>query len=209
MIKKIVVPGEVLSEDRKKIGSHVFMENGKLVSDCLGIYSEGEEFVSVVPLNGRYIPQKNDLILGIVVDEKYSGYLIDVNSIYQSYVSKDELRERVKKGDVISAKVSNVNEINEADLESVRVFYGGEVLNVTPVKVPRLIGKNGSMLQVLKDGTGANILVGRNGRVWVKGGNIGLLKKAIQKIEDEAHLSNLTNSVKEFLEKEGKKEKGE
>jgi len=80
---------------------------------------------------------------------------------------------------------------------------------VTPVKVPRLIGKNGSMLQVLKDGTGSNILVGRNGRVWVKDGNTRLLKRAIQKIEDESHLSNLTNSVKEFLEKEGKKEKGE
>ncbi len=207
--KKIVVPGEIVSEERKRPGSHVYVENGKIISTRMGIYSDSGDTASVVPLKGRYVPQQNDLILGIISDEKYSGYTVDINSIYESYVSKDEIRDRVGRGTVISAKVSKVNEINEADLESVRVFYGGEVMNVNPVQVPRLIGKNGSMLQVLKDGTGANILVGRNGRAWVKGGNIQLLKKAVCKIQDEAHLSNLTNSVKEFLEKEGKKGKGD
>jgi exosome complex component RRP4 len=95
--------------------------------------------------------------------------------------------------------------LNEVDLARPRIFFGGEIISVSPVKVPRIIGKNGSMLEVLKKGTGSNVMVGRNGRIWVKGGNIPLLVKAIEKIETEAHLNNLTNRVGEFLDAERKK----
>jgi exosome complex component RRP4 len=97
-----------------------------------------------------------------------------------------------------------VNELNEADVSEPRVFYGGEVFSMSPVKVPRVIGKNGSMLDVLRRGTNCNFIVGRNGRIWAKGGNTKLLFKAIKKIENESHLPNLTNRIAEFLSKEKK-----
>lgn len=195
-----MVPGEIISEERKRLGSHVFIENGKIYSDCLGIAEVESETAAVIPLHGKYMPYAGDLIVGIIVSEKYSGYTVDINSFYSSFISKDEFREQLKPGTVISAKIDSVNEINEATLGDVRVFYGGEIISVSPVKVPRLIGKNGSMLTVLKNGTKSSILVGRNGRVWAKGGNINMLIDAIRKIEREAHMSNLTNTMDAYLQ---------
>jgi len=202
MERKVVVPGELVTEERKKTGRHVFVEEGKIYSDCLGLADSEGEYVNVIPLQGKYMPQTGDLIVGIIVSEEYSGYVIDINSFYTSFLPKEKLRKPLKKGDIVSTKISYVDEINEADLENVRVFYDGEIVDVAPVKVPRVIGKNGSMLNVLKQGTGSAVMAGRNGRVWIKGGNIPLLKKALKKIEDEAHTSNLTNKMEQFLNDE-------
>jgi exosome complex component RRP4 len=199
--KRIVIAGDLVAEERKKLGQHVFVENGKIYSDCVGLVYAGKEIASVVPLHGKYIPRKGDLVVGAIVSETYSGYIVDINSIYYSYVSKERSRDRLKRGTIISAIVKDVNEINEAELDEVRVFYGGELMSTSPVKIPRVIGKNGSMLSELKSGTGCSMLVGRNGWIWAKGGNIGLLAEAIGLIEREAHLSNLTNKVGEFLRK--------
>jgi len=203
--KRIVVPGELLTEERKKLGDHVFIENGKVFSDSLGLLQEDESSVRVIPLQGRYMPRTGDLIVGIVKSIQFAGYIIDINSFYFSFLRKTELRKPLEKGMVISAKISDVDEVNEAHLENVRVFYGGEVVDVSPVKVPRIIGKKGSMLQVLKDGTGSSVMAGRNGRVWVKDGDTYLIKKAIRKIENEAHMSNLTVRMQAFIEDEKRK----
>jgi exosome complex component RRP4 len=197
--KRIVVPGEVLSEERKKLGSNVFIKNGKIISNALGLLNEGEEFISVVPLEGNYVPKEGDLIVGVISSEKHAGYTVSINSIYESFIPKRDIRDNLKAGTVISAKVMRVNEINEADLGNVRVFYGGELLKVGPVKVPRIIGKNSSMLTAIKDGTKTNLMVGRNGFIWANGGQLDLAVEAIRKIEKEAHLSNLTQKVTLFL----------
>ncbi len=201
MTKKIVVPGELVTEERKRLGEHVFLKDGKIYSDTMGISKVEGNFASVVPLKGGYVPQANDLIIGIVAQEVYPGYLVDVNGTNYAFVSKKDLRDPLQVGTVVSAKVMSVNETHDIELGFVRVFYGGTVLSVMPVKVPRMIGKNGSMLEVLKRGTGCNMMIGRNGWVWVKGGNTELLKTSLQKIDDEAHLSNLTNKMTDFLKK--------
>ncbi len=202
MAKRIVIPGELVTEERKKLGSHVFVREGKIYSDSIGLVNDEADFASVVPLEGKYMPQMNDVIIGVITVERFAGYSVDVNSFYPSFVSKKELREVLKPGSIISAKVMKVNELNEVELGNTRMFFGGEIISVTPVKIPRIIGKEGSMLNILKNGTGSNIIVGRNGRIWAKGGNIDLLTKAIEKIEGEAHMEHLTNRISEFLEKQ-------
>ncbi len=203
--KKVVVPGDLVTEGRKKLGQNVFTENGKVYSEALGIAYPNSDLASVVAFSGRYIPKRGDLLVGIVTRQTVRGYLADINSIYNSYFADDEVRERLERGSVISAKVSEVNEVNEASLFDIRVFYGGEIISVSPAKVPRIVGKNGSMLSVLKEGTGCNLLVGRNGWVWVKDGDAKKLVAAIRLIEAESHLDNLTVKVEEFLK--GKKVK--
>jgi exosome complex component RRP4 len=197
--KRIVVPGDLLTDERKKIGQHVFVENGKVYSDVLGINYPDSSVAYVVPLHGNYIPQRDDLVVGIVSKETVKGYMVDINSIYESYIPEDAARDRLKRGSIVSAKIGDVDELNEADLFDVRVFYGGEIVSVSPTKIPRVIGKNGSMLNVLKSGTGCSLLAGRNGWVWVKDGDAALLKEALSLIEREAHLDNLTIKVEEFL----------
>ncbi|MEM4327111.1 MAG: RNA-binding protein, partial [Candidatus Diapherotrites archaeon] len=154
MSKKIVIPGELVTEERKKLGSHVFVREGKIYSDSLGLVQTDSDFASVVPLEGKYIPKVGDVVIGIIVSEKFAVYGIDINSFYPSFILKKELREVLKPGSVVSAKVLKVNELNEVELGFPRLFFGGEVLEISPVKIPRVIGRDGSMLNVLKQGTG-------------------------------------------------------
>jgi len=208
-MKRIVTPGELITDKRKKIGSHVFMREGKIYSDTIGLTNDEGDYASVVPLEGKYIPMRNDLIIGVVCGEKFAGYDVDINTLYPSFLSKKVIRERLKVGSIVSAKVMEIDEVKEVDIGNIRVFYGGEIITVSPVKVPRLIGREGSMLNVLKNGTGSSVIVGRNGWIWAKGGDTSLLIEAVRKIEKEAHLENLTNKMEEFLSKKAKNSKVE
>ena len=179
-----------------------------MYSDALGILYDAPDVVFVVPLSGKYLPRSGDVIIGIIRGEKFALYEVEINSLYSSILLKRDLPENYRLGDVISAKIGRVNEMNEADVEFPRMFFGGEVIQVSPVKVPRIIGKNGSMLAVLKEGTGTNFMIGRNGYVWMKGGNIPLAITAIEKIEREAHAHNLTHSLEEFLQAHAHEKQG-
>ncbi|MCH7902423.1 hypothetical protein IIC68_01590 [archaeon] len=207
-MKRLIIPGELVTEERKKLGSHVFVREGKIYSDSIGLVNDESDFASVVPLEGKYMPRVGDLVIGIIGEEKFSVYMVDVNSFYKTVVSKRDLREPLKAGSVVSAKISKVTELNEIDLQNPRVLFGGQIIDVNPVKIPRIIGREASMLNIIKDGTKSNIIVGRNGRLWAKGGDLELLKKVVQKIQDEAHLENLTNKIQDYLDKnKGKGEK--
>jgi exosome complex component RRP4 len=80
-------------------------------------------------------------------------------------------------------------------------FKGGIIVDIAPTKVPRLIGKKGSMINMIKDKTNCKIVVGQNGLVWVKGDEDmeQLTKDVIHLIEAEAHTSGLTNKIKNKL----------
>ncbi|MDO8634138.1 MAG: hypothetical protein Q7K34_02485 [archaeon] len=203
MPRRIVVPGELVTSERKRIGKHVYLRDGSIFSDSVGLVSESDTTVSVIPLEGKYEAEINDVIVGVIMDEKISGYTVNLDSFYPSYISKKALRDPLKPASVVSAKVMGINELKEIEIGGVRVLFGGEILNVSPVKVPRVIGKDGSMLEVLKSGTGCMLVVGRNGLIWVKGGNVKLLQGALDLIQREAHADNLTAKVSNFLSPKG------
>ena len=80
-------------------------------------------------------------------------------------------------------------------------------MNVNPNKVPRIIGKEGSMINLIKDNTGCNITVGQNGLVWIKGDKVEdelYAKKAIMFVTEKSFASGLTDEVKKWFEKEKK-----
>ncbi len=199
MSKEIVVPGELLSTEPKQLGAHTFSREEKIYSEVLGLKNEVENRVSVVPLAGKYVPLENDVVIGVVSGEKFAGYDIEINSFYPSFVNKQDLRSPLKMGQVVSAKIMKVNEMNEVDLAMVRSLEDGEIISVTPVKVPRIIGKNASMLNAIKNGSGSSIMVGRNGLIWVHGGNENLAVETIRRVEEFAHAENLTSDIQHFL----------
>ncbi len=198
-MRRIVVPGEVVTEERKRPGAHVFLSEGKICSDSLGIVDDGKDYISIVPLEGKYIPQLGDLIVGVVVAENFGNYFVDISSVHDAAIPKNSIRETLRLESVVSAKIMRVNEMSVAELGNIRTFFGGQLISVSAVKVPRIIGKNGSMLEVLKRGTNCSLMVGRNGRIWAKGGNTQLLISALEKIQRESHTENLTAAVEEFL----------
>jgi exosome complex component RRP4 len=90
-----------------------------------------------------------------------------------------------------------------------RKLIGGRIISVNPYKVPRIIGKMGSMVNLIKDHTKCIITVGQNGLIWINGEpkNELIAVNTIRKIEREAHTSGLTDKIKEYLEKSYKNEK--
>ncbi|NUN11611.1 hypothetical protein HUU53_03105 [Candidatus Micrarchaeota archaeon] len=196
-MKKVLVPGDEVPGSASNADG-VYSENGKHYASTILLESNGR----VVPLKGYYVPIRGDYVIGIVTEERFSGYTIDLNSPYEGQISSRDLREELQIGDVVSAKVVSVNEVNEPVLTEVRLFSGGELLEVDAVKIPRVIGKNGSMLQLLKEYTGADVFVGKNGRIYLRNGNLALASLAIMKISREAHSSGLTDRMMEFLTQE-------
>jgi len=195
--KRILLPGDLVAEGPKRLDG-CFVEKGNTYAAVVGILS-GER---VIPLKGFYIPRYDDYVIGIVKNVRFSGYEVEINSPYYGTLSSREMREEFKVGDVISAKIMSVNEVNDTELVEPRRLYGGEILEIEHVKVPRVIGKNASMLAMISEFTRAEVLIGKNGRIYLNGGDIALASLAIIKICREAHTSGLTERVKEFLEKE-------
>jgi exosome complex component RRP4 len=110
-------------------------------------------------------------------------------------------------GDIVLLKVVDVDEIKRITVSmqdhGLRKLTGGMVVDVSPSKVPRVIGRNGSMIQMLKNNTGCRIYVGQNGRIWIDGDLDNIVKAvgAVKMIEDEAHSLGLTEKVKRYLER--------
>ena len=83
-----------------------------------------------------------------------------------------------------------------------------QILEISHSKVPRVIGKNGSMIQMIKNYTNCRIFIGQNGRIWVDGNMDDMVHamRAIKMIEEGAQTLKLTERVKEFLDSVYRKE---
>ena len=84
----------------------------------------------------------------------------------------------------------SADRLNAPELTTVGKYLGkrnnGIVISIDPPKIPRVIGRNGSMIKILKNMTRTNIFVTQNGRIWLKGEDIAherLLIDEIKKIE--------------------------
>jgi exosome complex component RRP4 len=91
-----------------------------------------------------------------------------------------------------------------------RKLEGGMLIKINSAKVPRIIGKGGSMVNMLKQETGTNIVVGQNGIIWVGSDNVEkelLAKKAIEFITEKPFIHGLTELVQSFLDEEKKRMK--
>ena len=83
---------------------------------------------------------------------------------------------------------------------------GGHIIDVEPSRVPRIIGKKGSMIALIKKYIRCRIFVGQNGKIWVDGdtGGIERVLQVIHKIESESITFGLTNRVEELLKKDAR-----
>ncbi|MEX2684326.1 MAG: KH domain-containing protein [Candidatus Sigynarchaeota archaeon] len=127
---------------------------------------------------------------------------------------KKEDTSQYNVGDIIIAKVLKYDRTTEPTLTTVGPdlgqIRGGFIMDIAVPKIPRLIGKAGSMIKLLNTLTSCKLFVAQNGVVWIKGKKIDeerLLIKTIKKIENEAHTVGLTDRVKEFVQSEMKKVK--
>jgi len=219
--REIVTPGDLLAEGDFMAGRNSYKIGSKIYACKLGLVEYKGKVVNVVALNTFYIPSVGDLIIGKIVEINLHGWTVDINSPYLATLraseainkpykpQKDELSEILDIGDIIQAKVIAFDRTRDPLLTIREPGLGkitrGQIIKVSPAKIPRIIGRKGSMINILKKETHCNITVGQNGLIHIYGRNpederIAIL--AIKKIELEAHTSGLTDRVTEMISKE-------
>ncbi len=224
--KEIVVPGQVLAEGMEFLPSYgTYRKENKIIAKVLGVINLENKVIRIIPLSGRYLPKKNDVIIGKVIDILVSGWRLDINSPYTAVLNirdtggrfsdryqKSDISKIFALGDYVFCKITNVTSQNLVDVTTngpgLRKLYNGRIIKVGTHKVPRIIGKRGSMVNMIKDATGCKIVVGQNGLVWIQAEPEieHIAVEAIRKIEAESHIPGLTDRIKKFLEeKTGKK----
>ena len=216
--KDIVVPGEVLAEGMDYLPTGgAFREGEQIIASQLGLININNRLIKLIPLSGRYYPKVGDNVIGKVVDIAMSGWIIDIgcsnNAMIplkdgsSSYIERGaDLRQYYDFDDYVLAKVSQFTGKN-IDLTmkdpSLRKLSAGKIIKVASSKVPRVIGKQGSMINMIKEMTNTKISVGQNGLIWISGENASDERKAenaIKLIEDKSHIEGLTEEIKKFLE---------
>ncbi|MCA9478370.1 MAG: KH domain-containing protein [Nanoarchaeota archaeon] len=216
--RDVVVPGQVLAEGMDYLPSHgTYRLNDKILANKLGVAFIDGKVIKTIPLAGNYLPKRNDVVIGKVIDVLSMGWRVELNSPYGGLIPiRDGTFEFVPKGadltryfdigDYFVGKITNVTSQFLVDVsvkgQGLYKLRDGRLIKVNTNKVPRIIGKKGSMVSMIKQATDVKITVGQNGLVWLNGEpameNIAV--EAIQKIENESHISGLTDRVKEFLE---------
>lgn len=214
-VREITIPGELIGSTKTfKYGHGTYVENDKIFSKFVGILRKNRDYVSVIPLSGVYMPQLKDNVVGIVEDVSKFGWNVDINAPWEGFLSLSEGVEEyvdLKKvkmtkyfdlGDLIYAQVVG-NRRGDIQLTMKtpmsRKLKGGTIVKITPNKVPRLIGKQGSMVNLIKDNTGTIIRIGQNGLVWLDGDNIQKAIRAIKMVEEKSHVYGLTEEVSKLL----------
>ncbi len=219
MARKMVLPGEFIVEGDQRLGDGVFREDNRVYSSVMGLLDLKENFVKVIPLTGRYTPKVNDFVVGEIEDMDFSSWYTNIGAAYSSTITakdyfseRDGFQEDISKvmriGDAVYAMIREISPRKRVFLSmrerGTRKLRGGRIIEVTPAKVPRIIGRKGSMISMIKDETGCQVLVGQNGRVWINGTpeRSDLVVKIIERIEKDAHTSGLTESIKNMIMKE-------
>ena len=220
--KRHVLPGDFITTAPLRLQNNVVLEGKRIISTTIGLSDVSDDSVRVISLTGVYLPKIDDLVIGIIQYISGNSWFADINSCYQgmllgqdvfgrgSYPTKSEMRDRLDNGDIIFAKIANSDRQREplisiAD-KSLGKIDSGELVKISPTKIPRLIGKHGSMIQTIEGSTNATITVGQNGLIVVSCDETnGLLKAltAIRMVDEQAHLVNLTDKVKKMLESNG------
>ncbi len=212
--REIVVPGEMLDDSGMSPGDNTYLLDGKVYANILGVRNMFQNTVNVIPLGGRYMPTTGDTVIGVIEDIGPSNWLVNINAPYPAPLHVNEVPWKVEfgdtsrylnLGDVVMLKILMVDESKKIQVtmkdSGLRKIEGGQLVEIPHSKVSRVIGKSGSMIQMIKNLTDCRIFVGQNGRIWVDGDdeNVQVTVDAIKMIEKYAQSSNLTDRIEEFI----------
>ncbi|MHA2364157.1 MAG: exosome complex RNA-binding protein Rrp4 [Candidatus Hodarchaeales archaeon] len=222
---QLVIPGDKLATGRFKPGLGVFREriNRNMYdyfSALIGLASARGNVISVIPLEGNYVPLEDDLVIGIITSVGGRSWIVNIRGPYPAILAlsnvldKDfrpspnlDISKYLSLGDMILAKIISYDRTRDPVLtlnhRGLKKLVSGRLIEIDPVKVPRVIGKAGSMVNLIKGVTRSQLYVGQNGRILINAPNFETEKviiECIEKICDESHISGLTDRIKLLLE---------
>ena len=222
--REVVVPGQLLADGRYRASFGTYDEDGKIFSSLVGLAELRGNTVKVVALEGAYIPKEGDLVIGLIHIVAGNNWKVDIGGPYGASLHannalrrpySDDISEYMDIGDVISAEIIAYDRNSGPFLgmkgKGLTVLTDGMVLDVSPAKIPRIIGRRGSMINMINDHLKIQTIVGQNGRIWIRAPNTEILRlaiKAFRIIEAQAHTSKLTDRISSMLVEELEKIKG-
>ena len=218
--KQLVTPGDLIAEDNYIAGDNTYRDDGKIYASRVGLVDYEARKVHVVALKAFYVPYVGDTVIGKVIEVTTGGWIIDINAPYFAMLRASDVIDRPFKpqtsdlpsifdvGDIIIAQIVAYDRTRDPLLSVREPGLGktmrGQLAEITPTKIPRVIGRKGSMVSMIKRETGCQITIGQNGLILISGKtpeNERLAVMALHKIEDESHTSGLTDRVTEMLRK--------
>ena len=215
--RKQVLPGDVIARGNHRYGPYVEKRGDEYIALRIGLAEVGRDVVKLNPMTGPYLPRAEDDVIGKVVDLNGFGWVVDINSCFDGFLpasfvfgrefspSTHDLSSKFKVGDMIGARIESFERSRDPQLSIRGHGYGkiesGEIIKISPTKVPRLIGKRGAMINLISEKTGCDVRVGQNGVVVVTGPPEGIVKtaKAVKMVEEEAHAADLMSKVEAYL----------
>ncbi|MHA1616563.1 MAG: exosome complex RNA-binding protein Rrp4 [Candidatus Njordarchaeales archaeon] len=225
----IVVPGDLVAEGNYRIIEGAYRVGQKIFSRVVGVIYVREKSIKIVPLEGNYyIPKVGDHVIGKIVDYNPVSWQVDIRAPYLAKLdasdflgrpldpAKEDITRFLNVGDLIFAKVASADRASIPTLiakgSNLGKITGGKIIAISPQKVPRVVGRNQSMIKLLQELTKATIRVGDNGLIWIRAKNKqveNIVVRAIKKIERESHVPKLTDRIRDFITEELKKIEGE
>lgn len=222
-IKKIVIPGELIIAGNEYLpGEGTEKRKEGIVSLKFGLAEEANKLVKVISLSGTYQPRRGNIVIGRVENVTFNGWVINIDTAQNAflplmetprYVDKDAMEEVMDIGDIVVAKIWNVSKRGidlTIKMHGLGKLERGLIMTINSNKVPRVIGKEGSMIALIKEETGCRITVGQNGIISIEGDNVEdeiLAKRAIMFVSERSFMSGLTEELKKWFEAQKKEKK--
>lgn len=213
--RKIVVPGEIISSGEDFLPSEGTRRQGNdVVASRYGLAEESGRVIKVIPITGAYIPRRNNVIIGRVTNITLNGWVVDIDYASSGFlpidesprfINKHEMDQFLSIGDAVAAKIWSINSRGiDLSLKSRGLgrLENGFIFRISPNRVPRVIGREGSMINLIKEKTKCDITVGQNGWVWISGPDADSevrARKAIEFIAENFIQSGLTEKMEEML----------
>jgi exosome complex component RRP4 len=217
--RQVVIPGETIVEgDSYLPGDGTEKQGNKIVAFRYGLAEETNKLVKVIPLSGVYQPRRGNIVIGKCSLITFNGWVMDIGTAENAFlplmetprfVAKDRLDEVMRIGDLAVVQIFGMNG-RGIDLTMKARGLGrideGIIFKINSNKVPRVIGKEGSMIRIIREYTNCNITVGQNGFVWIKGDRIEdelFAKRAILFITEKSFMEGLTDRVEKWFKENG------
>jgi exosome complex component RRP4 len=216
--KQLVIPGELLADGDYLPGENTYVEENKIYAQRIGLVDVDNKKVNMVALRAFYVPKVGDIVIGTIAEVGFNGWTVNIKSPYNAILrasdvlsrpfkpQNDELSTVLNAGDLIVAKIVSYDRSHDPQLTVGEPGLGkitrGQILNVVPTKIPRVIGRKGSMISMIKQQTNCQIILGLNGVILVTGKtpeDEELAITVIKKIEQESHTSGLTDRITQML----------
>jgi exosome complex component RRP4 len=219
-LSKLVVPGEIVAKGNFRSWVNVLKKGEEYLSLFVGRAEISGGRVRVIRLSGPYIPKVGDFVIGVVTDVQPLAATLDINSYVNGYIlanaffkrridpSKFDLSNKVNIGDLVAARVKKIERGKDIVLQPDQKWKveGDAIFYISPAKAHYLYASRSRIPSKIKELTGAELRLGANGIVVVKGDlkKIEMVKKALDVIESTYNLNGLYGEIIKVLSKDGK-----